>query len=223
MQNSIQFFSEADFRARADRYLYKDVPPQLFDHNLRAYRSDDDLNAGLGPTFNPEQTSRNAAVLVPIIIRPEGLTVLLTRRSDELPSHPGQVAFPGGKIDAGDEGPVGAALRETFEETGLDAGFIDVLGFLDVYQTRTAFRICPVVAVVQPGFELRCEPGEVTEIFEVPLQFLMTPANHQKHSREWKGAQRQFYAMPYEDYYIWGATAGMLKNFYDKLYAPETA
>ncbi|MCP5083070.1 MAG: CoA pyrophosphatase [Alphaproteobacteria bacterium] len=190
------------------------------DMSVPAPRSDDDLNRHLGETFDPVSNPRAAAVLVPLVMHEDELTVLLTRRTDDMPSHPGQVAFPGGKIDEGDEGPVGAALRETHEETGLERKFVETCGFLDIYQTRTGFRICPVVALVQPGFSLQPEQGEVAEIFEVPLGFLMNPANHQRHGREWEGKKRWFYAMPYDRHYIWGATAGMLRNFYDRVYAP---
>lgn len=192
----------------------------MHDMSVPAPRSDDDLNRHLGATFGPVTNPRAAAVLVPLVVRQDELTVLLTRRTDDMPSHPGQVAFPGGKIDEGDDGPVGAALRETHEETGLEQKFVETCGFLDIYETRTGFRICPVVALVRPGFSLQPEAGEVAEIFEVPLGFLMNPANHQRHGREWEGKKRWFYAMPYERHYIWGATAGMLRNFYDRVYAP---
>ena len=145
--------------------------------------------------------------------------MLLTLRTRHLPSHAGQVAFPGGKIDAGDADAVGAALREAKEETGLDPAFVEPIGFLDVYQTRTGFRVVPVVALIRPGFRLQPHAGEVDAVFEVPLAFLMDPANHVQESREWQGATRHFYAMPYGDRYIWGATAGMIRNLYDLLYA----
>ncbi len=185
-----------------------------------ALRSDDDLNRHLGSTFGSVENPRAAAVLVPLVMREEQLTVLLTRRSDEMPSHPGQVAFPGGKVDPDDDGPVAAALRETEEETGLARSFVEISGFLDAYETRSGFRICPVVGLVTPGFTLQAEEGEVADIFEVPLSFLMDPANHQCHGREWQGKKRWFYAMPYNGHYIWGATAGMLRNFYDRVFAP---
>jgi 8-oxo-dGTP pyrophosphatase MutT (NUDIX family) len=157
-------------------------------------------------------------VLVPVVAREPQLTVLLTVRTDHLASHAGQVAFPGGKIDQG-ETPVAAALREAWEETGLEGAFISPRGFLDVYETRTGFRVVPVVGLVSPGFTLAPAAGEVADVFEVPLAFLMDEANHQRHARTWQGIERQFYAMPYGDRYIWGATAGMLKNLYDRMYA----
>ena len=213
-------FNAAEFQDLAAQRLHPAVPQEMEDMSIPAPRSDDDLNRHLGATFDPVSSPRPAAVLVPLVMREDGLTVLLTRRTDDMPSHPGQVAFPGGKIDAGDDGPVGAAIRETQEETGLDRRFIETCGFLDIYQTRTGFRICPVVALVRTGFSLEPEAGEVAEIFEVPLGFLMDPGNHQRHGREWEGKKRWFYAMPYDRHYIWGATAGMIRNFYDRVYAP---
>ncbi len=213
-------FNLDEFRQLASARLHPDVPVEMHDMARPAPRSDDDLNRHLGATFDEMGTPRAAAVLVPVIMREAGLSVLLTRRTEEMPSHPGQVAFPGGKIDPDDDGPVAAALRETEEETGLERRFVEPCGFLDAYQTRTGFRVCPVVALVTPGFSLQAEAGEVAEIFEVPLNFLMDPANHQREGREWQGKKRWFYAMPYGRHYIWGATAGMMRNFYDRVYAP---
>ena len=212
-------FGLEDFLDRAGRHLHADVPIEARDVSRPAPRSDDDLNRHLGPTFDcPEPCL--AAVLIPVIRRQPELTVLLTQRTEHMPSHPGQVAFPGGKIDRTDDGPIAAALRETHEETGLAPDFVEPLGYLDAYQTRTGFRVMPVVSLVTPGFSLVPEPGEVAHIFEVPLSFLMDPQNHQTHSRQWQGVERHFYAMPYGEHYIWGATAGMIRNLYDRLYAP---
>jgi 8-oxo-dGTP pyrophosphatase MutT (NUDIX family) len=158
-----------------------------------------------------------AAVLVPVVAREEP-TVLLTQRSATLPVHPGQISFPGGKLDAADPDPLATALREASEEIGLDAGFIDPLGYLDTYLSGTGFRIVPVVALISPAFHLQLNPAEVDEAFEVPLSFLMTPGNHARHSREWKGVRRSFYAMPYGERYIWGVTAGILRKLYERLY-----
>jgi 8-oxo-dGTP pyrophosphatase MutT (NUDIX family) len=159
-----------------------------------------------------------AAVLIPVIAR-ETLTLLLTERTAGLKRHAGQIAFPGGRMDAEDASPVATALREANEEIGLAPAFVEPLGFLDSYRTGTGFLIRPVVGLVSPGFALRLAEGEVADAFEVPLSFLMDPANHQKASREWRGRMRAYYAMPYGERYIWGATAGMLKNMYERLYA----
>ena len=157
-------FRLEEFRELAASRLHPQVPAEMADMARPAPRSDDDLNRHLGATFDAVENPRAAAVLVPVVVNAGHLTVLLTRRTDEMPSHPGQVAFPGGKIDPEDDGPVAAALRETEEETGLDRSFIEPCGFLDAYQTRTGFRICPVVALVRPGFSLLPEQGEVAEI-----------------------------------------------------------
>ena len=161
--------------------------------------------------------TRPAAVLVPIIDRREP-TVLLTLRTEELASHAGQVAFPGGKIDPDDESPVAAALREAKEEIGLAPTLVEPLGYLDLYLTFSGFRILPTVARVKPDFTLVVNPREVTETFEVPLAFLMNPANHQRGSRDWKGIMRDYYAIPFGDRYIWGITAGIVRNLYERVY-----
>lgn len=161
---------------------------------------------------------RLAAVLVPIIDYPQGPAVLLTRRAEHLDTHSGQVAFPGGKVEPR-EMPVEAALREAEEEVGLDRSFVEVAGFLDTYETGSGFCILPVVSFVRPGFTLTVDEDEVAEVFEVPLAFLMDPANHERHSVVWKGRRRDYYAMPYDGHYIWGATAGMLKNLSDRVFA----
>ena len=153
-----------------------------------------------------------AAVLVPIIAHGDGLTLLFTRRATHLRDHSGQVSFPGGRVAEGDATPEATALREAEEEIGLAPGSVEILGRLPDYHTRTGFRITPVVGAVAPPLTLRPDANEVEEIFEVPLAFLLDEANHQRHSREWQGELRWFYAMPYQGHYIWGATAGMLVN-----------
>lgn len=157
---------------------------------------------------------RPAAVLVPVVIRPEALSVLLTRRTDHLHHHPGQISFPGGRVEASDVSPVMTALRETQEEIGLEPERIELLGKLPEYRTGTGFRVTPVVGLVHPPFEVRLDTFEVAEVFEVPLSHFLDPANHQRHSKEYQGRMRQYYAMPYGDYFIWGATAGMLVSLY---------
>ncbi len=183
-------------------------------------RSDFDLN----PAFRPTEDTvlRRAAVLVPIVNHRSGPTVLLTKRTEHLRSHAGQVSFPGGKIDDNDSGPIAAALRETREEIGLGTDYIDVRGRLETYQTSTGFAVTPIVAIVKPGFTLTLEECEVEEAFECPLAFLRDRNNHQKRSGVWKGIERHYYAMPYNGFYIWGATAGMIVNLCDHLDNAET-
>jgi 8-oxo-dGTP pyrophosphatase MutT (NUDIX family) len=155
-----------------------------------------------------------AAVLLPIMARVPQPTMLFTRRAAHLKDHSGQVSCPGGRVALQDASPEATALREAREEIGLDPGRVELLGRMPEYHTRTGFRITPVVGIITPPFELRPDAGEVEEIFEVPLAFLLDPANHQRQSREWQGELRWFFAMPYEGHYIWGATAGMLVNLY---------
>lgn len=158
-----------------------------------------------------------AAVLVPIVQR-ERPTVLLTERTAHLSTHSGQIAFPGGKADPEDASPADTALREAHEEVGLERRYVEVLGALPIYRTGSAFIITPVVALVQPGFTLQPNPYEVAAVFEVPLAFLLNPAHHQRHAVVWEGVRREWFSMPYDDEgtqrFIWGATAGMLRNFY---------
>lgn len=167
--------------------------------------------------------SAPASVLVPLVERDDGLQVLLTRRTDHLRSHAGQISFPGGRQEAGDTDAVAAALRETEEEVGLNRRYVEVVGTLPPYFTVTSFCVTPVVALVRPGFELALDRHEVAEAFEVPLQFLMTPAHHRHHEIEVAGVRRQFLSMPWPGnpargqdgpYFIWGATASMLRNLY---------
>ena len=213
-------FAEAGFRARARRGLHDAPSPAIFDpRSGKAFGpSDWDLNPELRGDLAVMAPPRPAAVLVPIMLRPS-LTVLLTQRSNDMPSHPGQISFPGGKVDDCDSSPLDCALREAREEIGLPADHVEPLGYLDSYRTGTGFQITPVVALVRPGFDVTLDPREVLDMFEVPLSFLMNEANHQKESREWRGRQRSFYAMPFDGRYIWGATAGMLKNMHQRLFA----
>jgi len=162
-----------------------------------------------------------AAVLVPLVDRAGGLSVLLTRRTDHLHDHPGQIAFPGGRCEESDVSPIHTALRETEEEIGLARRHVDVLGLLPCYLTGTGFAVTPVVALVSTPFELQLDPFEVAEAFEVPLVFLLDPLNHRRHRIEVRGAQREFWAMHFGDYFIWGATAGMLRSLYRYLEATK--
>jgi 8-oxo-dGTP pyrophosphatase MutT (NUDIX family) len=166
-----------------------------------------------------EQPIRPAAVLIPVVDHKEP-TVLLTQRAVHLADHAGQIAFPGGKIEATDASPLAAALREAEEEVGLDRAYVHPIGYLGVYGTGFGFRILPTVARVQPGFSLSINPSEVDDAFEVPLAFLMNPENHQLHSKEFRGMERSYYAMPYAERYIWGATAGILRILYERIYRP---
>jgi 8-oxo-dGTP pyrophosphatase MutT (NUDIX family) len=205
-----------DFFERARTRLTLEVPPALTDPMAKGARGDLDLNPAMWERAGVAAT-KPAAVLIPVVDRHEP-TVLLTIRTQELASHAGQVAFPGGKIDPEDESPVAAALREATEEIGLAPTLIEPLGYLDLYLTFSGFRIVPTLARVRPDFTLRLNPREVTETFEVPLAFLMTPANLQRRSREWKGIAREYYAIPFGDRYIWGITAGIVRNLYDRVY-----
>jgi 8-oxo-dGTP pyrophosphatase MutT (NUDIX family) len=205
------------FFDRARARLKLDVPAALTDPAAAGARGDLDLNPDMWVRAGVKAT-KPAAVLVPVIDRDEPM-VLLTLRTAELASHAGQVAFPGGKIDPIDESPVAAALREAKEETGLAPTLIEPIGYLDLYLTFSGFRILPTVARVKPEFTLTLNPREVVETFEVPLKFLMTPGNHQRKTRDWNGMEREYYAIPFENRYIWGITAGILRNLYDRVYA----
>ncbi|MBP8287062.1 MAG: CoA pyrophosphatase [Rhodoferax sp.] len=208
------------------------VPVTHVDHHLppvpAAHLKADALRARFAspPVWQPEllaekkfmdRPPKQAAVLIGIVMRPTP-TVLLTQRTEHLSTHSGQIAFPGGKVDDTDHDASAAALREAEEEVGLRGCNIEVLGQLPVYTTGSAFLVTPVVALIEPGFDLLPNADEVKEVFEVPLQFLMDPANHRHHQVFWQGTQRHWLSMPYQDgeteRFVWGATAGMLRNFY---------
>jgi 8-oxo-dGTP pyrophosphatase MutT (NUDIX family) len=210
--------SSAEFFDRARARLRFSIPAGLTDASLVPPSGDQGTDLML-QIIAREQPIRPAAVLIAVVDHPQP-TVLLTQRSAHLNDHAGQISFPGGKIDATDASPLDAALREANEEIGLERDFIDPIGYLDLYATSFGFRIVPTVARVKPGFKLRISTAEVEEAFEVPLAFLMNPANHQVHSKEFRGIQRSYYAMPFEDRYIWGATAGILRVLYERIYLP---
>ena len=193
-----------DVDKHVDRSALAQHPPDLIAH-------DDYKSFGL-----PVENAAKAAVLLPILAR-EAPTLLLTRRTDTLARHSGQISFPGGRSEADDLTPVETALRETFEETGIAPGFVTVAGYLDRYLIGTGFDIQPVVGVVADGFALVPDPREVADIFEVPLAFLMDPANRRRESREIAGRQRSFYAFTYKEHEIWGATAAIIVNLAQRL------
>ena len=172
--------------------------------------------------FNPEIEPRPASVLVPLVVRASGVHVLLTQRTAHLTDHAGQISFPGGRVEASDADAVATALRESEEEIGLPHAVVDVLGHLPEYRTVTGYRVTPVVALIERPFTLQLDTFEVSEAFEVPLAFLMDPANHERRLYRYAEIARTFYAMPYQAgrrYFIWGATAAMLRNFYHFLRA----
>jgi 8-oxo-dGTP pyrophosphatase MutT (NUDIX family) len=203
------------FRRARERLNFK-VPPGLTDPKILAPTGDFGTDAML-KIIAKEKPLRPAAVLIPVVER-ETPTVLLTTRAANLNEHAGQISFPGGKIEPTDASPLDAALREADEEVGLKRKFVDPIGYLDVYATGFGFRIMPVLARVLPGFALTVSKDEVDDVFEVPLAFLMDPVNHKVGTKEFRGMQRSFYEMPFEQRYIWGATAGMLRALYERIY-----
>lgn len=219
METESGAFTAADFRLRAAE---RSRPlADALDIALTEAQSggDFDLNPEVPHPPLPQGGLRLASVLVGVVDREPGATVLLTLRSAHLPSHPGQVAFPGGGADAGDATVIDTALREAREEIGLTPDLVTPVGLLDGYRTGSGYRIVPVLSLVSPQFVPEPDEREVADVFEVPLEFLMSVGNHQRHSREWQGHMRHFYAMPYGERYIWGATAGILRLMYERLYA----
>lgn len=202
---------------------------------IPSFRGDHDLNPDLAPRpagATPAELSaapiladpvlaKPAAVLVPIVMRPHGATLLLTLRAAHLSAHAGQVAFPGGRMEANDAGPAEAALREAEEEIGLDARFAEPLGFLDPYLTGTGYRITPFVALVRPGFSLRLDPAEVADAFEIPLDHALDPRRHERRTRTWRGVERHFFAIAGTTPEVWGATAGIIRTLYERLSGGE--
>ena len=208
--------ADADgFLRRAHERLRPEPPGPLDPHS----------NPNGDHAFNPDlmlpaqlARPRSAAVLIPIILHDDEVTVLLTQRAAHLRDHSGQIAFPGGKIDPSDPSPLATALREAEEEIGLQPAQVRSLGYLDPYLSGTGFLVIPVVGLVSPPLDLALNAHEVAEAFEVPLTFLLDPDNHEIHEREWKGRQRRYYAIPFGDRYIWGVTAGIIRNLYERLY-----
>lgn len=202
-------YSAQDFRQRAAQEHLNDAAADYGDHML---------NPDLRRTFVHDRL-RDAAVLIPVVDHGDASTVILTKRAEKLKSHSGQIAFPGGRIDPTDASAEAAAVRETIEEIGLTPSYVDVIGRLPDYVTGSGYRIAPVLGIVRPGFHLTLNPGEVDDAFEVPLGFLMDPLNHNRASRIFQDRERFFYAMPYEERYIWGVTAGIIRALYERLYA----
>ena len=201
-------------RRASDPNMLAMPPATLIPAASDSVRGDHDLN----PELRPKPPLTPAAVLVPLVIRPDGVTVLLTKRTAHLAAHAGQISFPGGRVEDTDGDATAAALRETEEEIGLTHDRIELIGRLDTYIVRTGFEITPLVGFVTPPFTIVRDEFEVAEVFEVPLAFILDPKNHQRQSRvDFGGAKREFWAMPHGDYFIWGATAGMLVNLYEIL------
>jgi 8-oxo-dGTP pyrophosphatase MutT (NUDIX family) len=215
-KNDPATMTSAEFFDRARARLRFDIPAGLTDPASIPASGDQGTDRML-EILAREQPIRPAAVLIAVIDRPQP-TVLLTQRSAHLNDHAGQISFPGGKIDAG-ETPLEAALRETEEEIGLSRDALEPLGYLDLYMTTLGYRIVPLIARFAPPFKLALNKNEVDEVFEVPLSFLMEPKNLQRHSRDWQGLTRSYYAIPFEKRYIWGVTAGILRNLHERIYA----
>ncbi|WP_457151224.1 CoA pyrophosphatase [Mesorhizobium sp. P5_C1] len=208
-QMSTAPFSAADFRARFAAQPDAHAGDDYGDHRF---------NPG-HPRLNHGKPLRNAAVLIPVVDHEGEATVLLTKRAERLRNHSGQVAFPGGTIDATDASPEAAAVRETLEEIGLAQDRIEIIGRMPDYVAGSGYRIAPVLGIVRSGFRLSLNADEVDAAFEVPLRFLMDPANHKRDSRMWNDLEWFFYDMPYGDRRIWGVTAGIIRTLYERLYA----
>jgi 8-oxo-dGTP pyrophosphatase MutT (NUDIX family) len=212
-----RFLTASDFFCRAQERLTFDVPIGLADPNVLPSHDAHDTDPAILAAIAAVRPIRPAAVLVPIIEHDEP-AVLFTQRTAHLADHGGQISFPGGKIDAGDASPTEAALREAEEEIALARSFVEPIGYLDIHITPFGHRIVPVLARVRPGFELCLNQKEVDTAFEVPLAFLMTPENYKRESRDWNGLTVKYYVIPFANHNIWGATAGILRNLYERVY-----
>ena len=212
-----RFLTASKFFSRARGRLTFDVPAGLANPNVLPRHDAHDTDPAVLAAIAAVRPIRPAAVLVPIIEH-DALSVLFTQRTAHLADHGGQISFPGGKIDAGDASPADAALREAEEEIALARSFVEPIGYLDIHMTPFGHRIVPVLARVRPGFELRLNQNEVDTAFEVPLAFLMTPQNYKRESRNWNGLTVNYYVIPFANHNIWGATAGILRNLYERVY-----
>jgi 8-oxo-dGTP pyrophosphatase MutT (NUDIX family) len=215
MQPAAGTLTSPEFFARVRARLSLDVPAGLIDPNITPSRGDHDIDPVM-EKIAAVRPIRPATVLVPVIERAEPM-VLLTQRTAHLKEHSGQISFPGGKIEPG-ETPSDGALREAEEEIGLSRAAVEPFGYLDLYMTTLGYRIVPLIARIRPPFKLSLNAEEVEETFEVPLAFLMEPSNLRRHSREWQGMTRSYYAVPFEKRYIWGVTAGILRNLHERIY-----
>jgi 8-oxo-dGTP pyrophosphatase MutT (NUDIX family) len=204
-----QLYSAEDFRRRVRDRLSADRGAAVGDHVF---------NPGIAEQFLAMER-QPAAVLIPVVHREPEATVLFTERTGGLRRHAGQISFPGGRIDPDDAGPEAAALREAQEEIGLKAEFVETLCLAPDYLTGSGYHVAPVIAIIRPDFDLNLNPAEVADVFEVPLSFLMNQANFRRGSRMLGGAMRSFFEIPYENRYIWGITAGMIRILYERLYA----
>ena len=211
------FLTASEFFSRAQERLTFDVPAGLADPHVIPRQGELHADPAVALAVAAVRPIRLAAVLVPIIERNEP-SVLFTQRTAHLADHPGQISFPGGKIESSDESPAAAALREAEEEIALCRRFVEPIGYLDIHMIPFGYRIVPVLARVQPGFSLQLNRDEADDAFEVPLAFLMTPQNHKRKSRDWNGFTLSLYAVQFGGRTIWGATAGILRNLYERLY-----
>ena len=212
-----RLLAPAEFFALATARLSLDASEELTDAQTALRRDDPKVDPAVMAAIAAMRSIRPAAVLVPIIARAEP-TVLFTQRTAHLADHAGQISFPGGKIEAVDASPVAAALREAEEEIALDRRFVEPIGYLNVHTTPSGYRIVPTLARVREGFSLRFNRGEVDDIFEVPLSFLMNPQNHKRERADWNGLITTVYVIPFHDRKIWGATAGILRNLWERIY-----
>ena len=211
-------FTGAEFVMRARARLSPlpfEAPPS---QGVAGLRGDHIMNPMSTPSPRRLAQLRSAAVLVPVMVREGEATLLLTQRTEELPAHAGQVAFPGGRIDPEDASPEAAAMREAHEEVALDPALVTPVGRLPDYLTGSGYRIVPVLATIAPGRALTPNPDEVDAVFDVPLSFLMDPANHRMESRIWQGRERFYYTMPFGERFIWGVTAGIIRSMFERLY-----
>ena len=211
-----RFLSTDWFFALARMRLSLDVPQALTDPDIKPHLADQDADPAVIAAIAAVRPVRTAAVLVPVVERREP-TVLFTQRTSQLADHPGEIAFAGGKIDTLDASPAAAALREAEEEIGLDRRFIEPIGYLDVHVVPSGYRILPTLARVRDGFSLHFNPGEVTDAFEVPLVLLMTPGNYKRRIADWNGLRASVYAIQFKEYNIWGVTAGILRNLWERI------